>query len=163
MTETWTLAPAARAAGVPLAFAKRALDRALLEPDVEGRGAGCYRELARSTIYKLAITWMLSRLGVPPGLAAEHAAAFTDRGQPDRVVGQLFETGRTLLVVVPGHAAGVANVPAYSALADVLDGSETAIIVNVNQLVERVDLALCTSHRTPARRHGQPHYDLKGI
>jgi hypothetical protein len=131
------------------------LDRgviALGRDDVDAAGSGSPRQFSRRRVNQIALAHELSRAGLPPSLAAQAAAAFTDAPSPGRVAGDLFETGETLLV---HNAAGTRVVNARSrddftaATADLASNMGGLVTLNVGDVLGRVDAALGTS------RHGR--------
>jgi hypothetical protein len=130
--------------GVPITRLGRWLDRETIKPsrsDHRTRGTGDHRTFSRATIIQIAIAKALIELGVGAGAANTAAALFTDCGNAGREPGELFEHGKTMLVVGP-EGATVKNVPYDATLADVSNHGVCSITVDLNRIVESVDTIL---------------------
>ncbi len=79
----------------------------------------------------------LAAVNVPASTASAAALKFTDEAQTGRTAGQLFERGKTILIITPDGAA-VRNVFFDATLADATDRSVCAITLDMNKVVERV-------------------------
>jgi DNA-binding transcriptional MerR regulator len=104
----YTAAEVAAATGVSPETQLQWHDRPIIIPsrnDVRPTGTGDKRLMSRETVYQLALTAALARLGIPAKQAACAARLFTDRSSPSRPAGKLFPRGRTVLVTRPTGSA----------------------------------------------------------
>jgi hypothetical protein len=88
------------------------------------------------TVHQIAITDVLTRLGLSAKFAARAARKFTDEGQTGRAPGALFDRGATVLLVTP-EGASVRNVFADTSFADVCNSA--SVILVCNHIVQQVD------------------------
>jgi hypothetical protein len=93
------------------------------------------------TVYQLAITAALVRLGVGPKAAACASRKFTDHAQPGRTAGKLFPQDQTLLVL---RASGpvVINAPYYSDFADLAEHGTAFVAIDCGKICKEIDIAL---------------------
>ncbi|MBI0432981.1 hypothetical protein [Roseomonas sp. KE0001] len=129
------------------------------EDDMDRRGRGIPLLLSFRRVVHIALTAQLVRHGLRPVDAAAAAAKFTDFGDPfhdagngvfigKRLPGQLYQEGRTLLVVMPSHSATDSKVRLRNIKAS--DGatrllallSPSATIVDVSSVVAHVRTVL---------------------
>jgi hypothetical protein len=140
----WPPRTAANAAGMkPKAFMRR-FETGVLKlrgSDRKSTGSGCHVGLSRQRIYQAAIVEQLSRIGVSVSLASASAFHFSDAGNIGRNPGQLYEHGKTLLVI-NDEGATVKNVLFSDSIADASNDCACAITVNINKVVEQVDAVL---------------------
>jgi hypothetical protein len=87
-----------------------------------------------------ATTKWLTALGVSFSTASAAALEFSDEGQTGRSPGELFEHGKTLLIIGP-EGATVKNVFFDASWADV-SSSVCAISVDLSRVVQQVDAVL---------------------
>jgi hypothetical protein len=118
-----------------------------------GGGRGTAKRYDLASVVAVAIMVELQKFGIGPSVSASQAAMFTHCGQdhfdddtdtsPVRNVGELFPTGKTLLVVRPGRTCGdVINVqsgqPFFSFWSDAASGDAAVITLDCNAIVARV-------------------------
>ena len=97
--------------------------------------------MSRNRILQIAIIESLTGIGVALSAASEAALKFTDEGQAGRSPGELFEHGKTVLVIGPDGTT-VKNVFFDASLADVSKRAFCVITVDLNKVVEMVDSTL---------------------
>jgi hypothetical protein len=107
--------------------------------DKRSRGSGDPSLKSIETVYGIAITAALVKLGVTAKLAARAALAFTDEGQTGRKPGALFARGKTVLKVTPERST-VVNAFADTSFTDVCNSA--SVIIICNQIVQKVDAVL---------------------
>jgi hypothetical protein len=93
-----------RATNVPLPTLGRWLDRGTIKSsrrDKASGGSGEHRQFSRNTIVQIAIARKLIELGIAAGPANAAASLFTEHGQGNRVAGEPFSQGRSILVIRP--------------------------------------------------------------
>jgi hypothetical protein len=141
---------------------KHATPRGLVRPDSgivclqgsdkPGSGRGHPHGYSLNRVYQIAIMVELAKFGTGPTAAADTAITFSDTGcdsltgddgAPRRMPGQLYATGTTLLVMVPGRRYGeVVQVqpgqPWFDAWSAISGGEASAVVLNLNELVARV-------------------------
>lgn len=93
----YKLSQAAEAAGVAVATLGSWVDRRFI-PMPKG-GTGNHREFDLADVDRIAIVAELVRLGLPIARAAKAASEFSDKRSKGRARGQVFDVGRTLLLV----------------------------------------------------------------
>jgi hypothetical protein len=138
---------AARAIGMPQRTMLSWLDRRVVslgDGDVDAGTSGIPRMMCMERVIQVAISYELNRLGLNPTRASEAAAHFTDRSQPGRAAGKLFANNRTYLVVT-ARETFVINAP-HAAPSDF----GPSVVVDVGQIVERIDRALGAGRRRAA-------------
>jgi hypothetical protein len=122
------------------------LDRGIVcldERDEDTVGSGSHRRFSKARIYQIALTHSLTKIGLNLLRSADAAAVFANRSDPGRERGELFPTGRTLLIVSPTTTT-VVNADAA------LGNYGVAVAIDVNKVVERVDAALGQGRRRAA-------------
>src|SRR5450432_3112715 len=77
----------------------------LSRKDKRSRGSGDPSLKSIETVYGIAITADLVKLGVTAKRAARAALAFTNEGQTGRAPGACYAHGKTILLVTPDGAA----------------------------------------------------------
>jgi hypothetical protein len=144
MNQTWPLRVAAKAADTTPRTVRRWLDHNIVRlrnNDVRPNGSGHYCGLSRNRILQIAITHRLLAAGMSLSLAATGALQFTDAGQPGREPGQPFEFGKTILVIDAAQTR-VVNADFDAGFADLINHAPSAVILDVNQLVDQVGATL---------------------
>ncbi len=91
-------------------------------------------------ILQAAITEQIKPLGLPTPAAARAACEFTDIGNIGRQPGELYQHGRTLLVISPDGTT-IKNIPHGALLTDI-SNSACFICVDLNRIVEQVNSVL---------------------
>jgi hypothetical protein len=123
----------------------RWLDRRTIQPsrnDKQSAGSGDHRTFSRATINKIAIAKKLIDLGISAGPANAAASLFTDQGKRMRPANELYEFGRTLLVM-KSSGTQILNADFNASLTDICGRPfETAILVDIGQTIRAVDEAL---------------------
>lgn len=145
---TYPTGVAGKATGTQLATLQRYLQRnhITLQPcDVPSRGCGENRGLSLRRVLQIALTTELSRIGIGPSRGAKAAFEFSDRGNPNRAVGELYPLGQTLLVGLPRGESKVINVPPDKSISDVLSNDNAAFIIDCGSVVAKVLLKLSKS------------------
>jgi hypothetical protein len=140
---TWPLDDAARAArmkGRTLQQWKTTGVLPLQGNDRKSTGHGDRSGYSRPRIVQAAITQQLNLHGVSVSRAAKAAFEFTDRGNTDRAPCEVFEVGKTILMVKPDGATLI-NIFADTSYSDV-SNSACVISVCVNEVIEQVDAVL---------------------
>lgn len=138
--ETYSAATVAEATGASVVTLQRYVQQGIIELqpcDGRSRGSGDKRKYSRRRVMQIAITLECSRLGIAPKRGGKAALEFSDRGNSNRGIGDLFPRGTTYLVGFPDGANKVLNVPPDKSIIDVLAG-DTAFIVNVNSVAAKV-------------------------
>ena len=140
---TYSIGVAAEAARTTPRKIRRLIDTnvtPLRANDVKATGSGSRVGLSRSRILQVAVTTPLVKSGVSLSNAAKAALAFTDCGSAGREPGELFEHGKTVLVIGP-EGPTVRNIAFDASMADVSHGVCT-ITVDLTRIVESVDSTL---------------------
>jgi hypothetical protein len=106
--------------------------------DVPPSGSGKAVEMCRQTAIQAAVALQLNAIGMPMLQAGQIARVFTDSGGGGRAPSELFEHGRTVLFV-GSDGSEIKNVRVGESFVDVLNGSDRAIILNLNAIVAKVD------------------------
>jgi DNA-binding transcriptional MerR regulator len=142
----YKLSAAAHASGVSATNLAAWTDRGIIElrgEDVDTSGSGTPRLYSRNRIIQVAIANSLTKVGLNILRAADAAAVFANENQAGRERGELFATGRTMLVVT---ALETKVVNSDRALGDY----GPAVVIDVGKVVERVDAALGQVRRARA-------------
>jgi hypothetical protein len=144
-----------RSVGIPATQLSQWLDRGVIklgEGDLDSNTSGVARQFSRSRVYQVAIAYDLTGTGVNATIAAKAASVFVDQGQPGRAAGELFASGKTMLVhtsggtrIVNSHDGDGFGVALHVAYGDVSN-----VIVDCGALVARVDTALSGSRARKA-------------
>jgi hypothetical protein len=108
--------------------------------DLKAQGSGSRIGLSRNRILQIAEIVVLLKSGVSLSNAAKAALQFSDRASTGREAGELYEHGKSVLVIGP-EGATVKNILYDATLADVSHGVCT-ITVDLNRIVESVDSTL---------------------
>jgi hypothetical protein len=109
--------------------------------DRKSTGPGDHCGLSRQRAYQAAIVQHLNRLGMTVSRAAAAAFQFSDRGNSGRQPGELFQHGKTILVV-GSEGAIVKTVFFDVTLSDATDRAIAAIVIDINKVVAFVDSVL---------------------
>jgi hypothetical protein len=128
----------ANAAEIPIRTLNRHLDRKIIKMPGHNpkSGKGHPREFSLSSVYVTAIGHTLTRLKVTPTEAMKFASAFL-KSQRGRNAGQLFASGKTLLLVKTDGTASIVNLDADQ---DVLSHLEAAtIVLDLGKLISTVN------------------------
>jgi hypothetical protein len=127
---------------VPEATAAQRLDRGIWKMsrrDTPSKGSGQHKEFCRDTTIRFAIAQKLIELNVGAKPASEAASLFTEQ-QPGRNAGDVFEFGKTLMLVSQASGSRIVNVGYDDSLIDILGRPfEAAIVVDIGQIVKAVD------------------------
>jgi hypothetical protein len=113
--------------------------------DRASTGSGDHAGYSRRRIMQAAITKSLTNLGVSISTASAAALAFSDEGQTDRAPGELFEYGKTLLVILPDGSTTVKNVFGDASLEEISTDAACSIVVKINKIVAQVDAIIGTT------------------
>ena len=135
-----------RVTGVPIPMLGRWLDRQTIQPsrnDKPSVGTGDHRTFSRATINKIAIAKKLIELGINAGSANEAASLFTDNGQYDRVAGEPFSQGRTILALRPTGAV-VLNAQLDADFSELSDFGVAFAAVDCGKVCTEIDSILNT-------------------
>jgi hypothetical protein len=144
-TTYYTLNIAARAAGYRCRELRRQSDIGALKLqrcDRASTGSGDHAGYSRRRVLQAAVTKELIGVGITMAKASVAAFVFSDKGQTGRGPGETFELGKTLLVIGKDGSATIKNVFADASVADVSGLESCVCIVNLNQVVDRVDAVL---------------------
>jgi hypothetical protein len=109
--------------------------------DRKPSGSGDRAGYSRRRILQAAIMKRVTGLGLPASIASAAALQFSDVGQTGRAAGDLFEHGKTLLIICHDGAT-VQNSLFDASLADVSRRGASLIIADLNKIVDQVDAAL---------------------
>lgn len=145
----WPLRDGARAAGMKPRALRQKFDTGLFKLtgcDRQSTGSGSRCGLSRRRVLQAAITEKLTQLGFSPSRAARAAFEFSDSGNVGRQPAELFDHDRTILLIRPDGAT-VKNVPITASFADIKDGEDCHLMVDLNAIVKRVDYLLNTTER----------------
>lgn len=130
--------------GLPPATVASWIDRGIVGLDSrdhdEGR-SGKPRGFCRARIYHFALMNALTKIGVNALRASDAASHFTDQSQPGRERGELFERGKTLLVISIDATKVINAETPFGAN----DG--VSVVIDINKIVEKVDAALNACRR----------------
>jgi hypothetical protein len=141
---TYPLHVAASAAGYKPREFRRLVDNgfaALQGCDRMSTGTGVPTGYSRRRILQAATMKQITPLDVSASTASAAALAFSDEGQTSRAAGQLFNHGRTLLVIDAGGPI-IKNVFHDTPWTEISKHGPCAIIVDLNQVVASVDAEL---------------------
>jgi hypothetical protein len=109
--------------------------------DKPSTGSGDHRGFSRNTIVQIAIAKQLIDLGISAGPANGAASMFTEHGQRDRVAGEPFAQGRTILVIRPTGPI-VLNSQFDAEFSELADYGIAFVAVDCGKTCEEVDLIL---------------------
>jgi hypothetical protein len=140
---TWRLRDVAQAAEMKPRALRQCFEIDALKlcgNDKRTTGSGSYVGLSRPRAYQAAIMKHLNRLGLSIPNAARLAFEFSNVGNIGRAPGELFEHGKTWLLIGPDSAT-VKNIFADTSLIDISDNT-ACTIVDLNKVVEQVDTVL---------------------
>jgi hypothetical protein len=140
----YPMAIAAKAANIPPKKQRRWLDTGVVplrSNDRKAHGSGNYCGFSRNRVLQTAITQHLLSIGVSLSTAAKAALQFSDFGQTGRAAGELFQHGKTLLVIGPDGTT-VQNALFDASLADLSRRGVSFIIVDLNKIVAQIDATL---------------------
>lgn len=142
----YKFADVVRATSVPGPTLASWLDRGIvvLDPrDQDTPGSGTHRRFCKERLYQIALTASLQKGGLNLLRSADAAACFANTAQPGRNAGELFATGKTMLVISQTETK-IVNTDA--ALGDY----GMAIAIDCGVIVEKVDIALGAGRRQRA-------------
>src|SRR6266851_3966182 len=106
--------------------------------DKRSTGSGSHIGLSKPRAYQAAVMKHLNRAGLSIPHAARIAFEFSDIGNIGRAPGELFDHGKTILVVgLDGPV--VKNIFADTTFSDISNCSACLITVEMNQVVDKVD------------------------
>ena len=106
-------------------------------------GSGDHAGYSRRRILQAATTKWLTDLGVSISKASTAAFKFSDEGQTGRAPGELFQHGKTILVMAPEpEGAHVKNFFFDASLSDISERRVSVILVDLNKVVDQVDSVL---------------------
>jgi len=143
---TWPLRTVAHAAQMKPRALRQWLDTKVMKlrgNDRKSTGPGNHCGLSRQRAYQAAIVQHLNRHGVSVSSAAKAAFEFSDCGNMGRAPGEVFEHGKTWLLIIGPDSAIVKNIFDDTSLIDISDNA-ACIIVDLNKIVEQVDAVLNT-------------------
>jgi hypothetical protein len=109
--------------------------------DRKSKGPGDHCGLSRQRAYQAAIVQHLNKLGMTVSRGAAAALQFSDCGNLGRLPGELFQYGKTILVIGPDGATAQNCFYDVSHI-DVTDRAVAAITLDLNKVVEHVDTIL---------------------
>jgi hypothetical protein len=109
--------------------------------DRASSGSGDFAGYSRRRVLQAATTKCLTDLGVKISTASAAARKFSDEGQTGRAPSELFEHGKTVLVIGPGSTT-VQNIFFDASLADVSKRAVSAVTVDLNQVAQQVDATI---------------------
>jgi hypothetical protein len=141
---TWRLRTVAQAADMNPRALRQAFEIGALKlsgNDKKSSGSGSYIGLSRPRAYQAAVMKHLHRAGLSIPRAAQMAAEFSDVGNIGRAPSELYDHGRTILVVGP-EGATVRNIFSDTSFADVSNCSACLITVDLNKVVQQADTVL---------------------
>jgi hypothetical protein len=144
VVQTYPLRVAAEAAQIPERTGRRWIDNHVITLggiDSRTTGSGNHCGWSRNRIEQAATMEILLKSGMSLSRAAKAALKFTDEGQTGRAPGQLFEHGKTMLVI-SGNGASVKNCFFDATLADVSNREISITSVDMNKVVDQVDSVL---------------------
>jgi hypothetical protein len=134
-----------RIAKVSEATLAQRLDRGIFKMsrrDTHSNGSGQHKEFCRDTTIRFAIAQKLIELNIGAKHASDAASLFADQ-QPGRNAGDVFEFGKTLMLVTKANGSRIVNVGYDDSLIDILGRPfEAAVIVDIGQIVKAVDSEL---------------------
>jgi hypothetical protein len=135
---TYKVSDAAKAAGVPVKTVSRDIDRGVIEIPGPDPGKGRRHLLAPPTVYRIAIGYALTKLSVTPTDAMDLASKFLEP-QRGRKSGELFKTGKTLMLV-SNAGCSIISLPADQDVLSFLQ--EATIVVDLGKIVQTVNSRL---------------------
>jgi len=145
VVQTYPLHVAAKAARFKPREFRRLVDNgfaALQGCDHISNGTGDKVGYSRRRILQAATIKWLTVLDVSTSRASRAAFEFSDVGNIGRAPGELFDHGKTILVVVGPDGATVKNIFSDTSFSDVSNCSACVITVDLNRVVEQVDTVL---------------------
>jgi hypothetical protein len=135
---SYKISQAAKAAGVPVKTVSRDIDRKVIKIGGPDPGKGNCHLLAPPAIYRLAIGYAVVKLGVTPTAAMDLAKLFFEP-QRGRKPGELFKTGKTLLLISDG-AAVIQNLQIDEDISSHL--RDATIVVDLGAIISNVNARL---------------------
>jgi hypothetical protein len=142
--QTYPLHVAAKAARFKPRDFRHKVENGFLELkgcDRASTGTGDPAGYSRRRILQAATMKQITPLDVSASTASAAALTFSDEGQTNRAAGQLFDHGRTLLVIDAGGPI-IKNVFHDTSWTEISKHGPCAIIVDLNQVVASVDAEL---------------------
>jgi DNA-binding transcriptional MerR regulator len=141
----YKLGQVADAVGVNVRVLGDWLDRGIVA--APKTGTGTHRRFSKDDAVRVGIIADMTRLGLPIADAAKAASAFADQSHGGGDIGELFSSGKTVLLV-DADGARVINVDDReqfdAAMLAVYEDVRTVTVVNVSGVVARVDRALAS-------------------
>jgi hypothetical protein len=140
----WHAAQVIKATDIPVDIFRRWLDRRVIVldgTDIDPGGSGRPRMFGARSVYRVAIVHRLTRAGLNPPAALSLANIFCDTSQTARPPGQLFPSGRTILVADPNGNGRILHLPPDQNVDDVLI-SDVSIVVDLGKIIRRVNSRL---------------------
>jgi hypothetical protein len=136
--------------GVSVAKQNQWLDRRVIVPsrlDTRPNGSGVYRMVCAATVYQFAITAVCVPFGIPAKLAAEGARLLAV-SQPGRQANELWEFGKTVLILTEAGAS-IRNLDSDASLNDIFGRpfAVAATIIDVGQIVKEVHEKLISAKK----------------
>jgi DNA-binding transcriptional MerR regulator len=116
--------------------------------DVRPNGSGEKRLMSRETVYQLALTAALARLGIPAKQAAAAARKLTDQPSPGRPAGKLYPQDRTVLALRETGPV-VINAPYHADFCDLSNHGTSLVAIDAGAICRNVDTALSKLKRIP--------------
>jgi hypothetical protein len=144
VVQTYPLHVAAKAARFKPRELRRQVNNgfiALQGCDRASTGSGDHAGYSRRRILQAATTKWLTALGVSFSTASAAALEFTDLGNMGREPGQLYEHGKTVLLITPDGAT-VKNIFPDTSFSDVSSCSGCVTALTLDNVVRQVDTVL---------------------
>lgn len=126
---------------IPITTFQHWTDRRVIKlagDDVPSNAPGHARRFGLRSIYKIAIAYRISQLGVSANIALTLASKFTDEAQRGRDFGKLYPLGATLLVATPDGTGSIINLQPDQQLTSVLH-DDTALVIDIGRIITKVD------------------------
>jgi hypothetical protein len=148
-----------RSVGVPATQLSQWLDRGIIklgEGDLDSNTSGVARQFGRARMYQIALAYDLCGMGVNATVAARAAAVFVDQGQPGRNAGELFASGKTILLhtATGTRIANSHDGDGFGVALHVIYGDVSNVVVDCGALVARVDAGLSGSRARKTKARG---------
>ena len=140
----YELADAADAAGIPAERLSAWVLRGNISPAQRASGSGGRHKFSRDNVITIAIAARLWDFGLDPSDAFGLAAAWTEDTNQNRAPGELFPTGRTLLVADGDRLPRIVNADAAPPVHD-----RATVTIDLNAVVASVEPNLIERWFTP--------------
>jgi hypothetical protein len=134
----YKVSDAAKAAGVSVKTVSRDIDRGVIEIPGPDPGKGYRHLLAPPTVCHLAIGYAVVKLSVTPTQAMEFAKTFFEP-QRNRKAGELFASGKTLMLISDG-ACSIVNQQIDEDISTLLQ--DATIVVDLGKIISNVNARL---------------------